>query len=149
MQSVWSQTARHDWVTEQHQSKNTRNVRPAHCSLYLLCSQKKERKKNSFLFLFLFNSTPTPRGSPTFPGSWAQTPRVVLQWLSTPLPEPLASKFPSTATALARAWSLHQDLLNSLPQWCISHPISVWSFWSVNQTVTLSHLMPHRFSYAP
>ena len=75
LRSVWSQTVRHNWVTEQHQSKNTRNVRPAHCSLYLLCSQKKERKKNSFLFLFLFKSTPTPRGSPTVPGSWAQTPR--------------------------------------------------------------------------
>ena len=53
LQSMRSQSVRHDWVTEQ-QSKNTRNVQA--CSLFSLSSllSEKGKKKNSFLFFFFF-----------------------------------------------------------------------------------------------
>ena len=77
LQSMRSQSVRHDWVTEQ-QSKNTRNVQA--CSLFSLSSlfsEKGKKKTHSsfFFFFFLFTATLTPRGSPAFPGGWAQTPR--------------------------------------------------------------------------
>ena len=66
LQSVLSQTVRHDWVTAQN--KTTRNVQA--CSLfYLLCSRKKERKKphSSFFFFFPFHCNTHTQRQPHLP----------------------------------------------------------------------------------
>ena len=90
LQSVLSQTVRHNWVTAQN--KNTRNVQA--CSLfYLLCSRKKERKKphSSFFFFSFSLQYPHPEAAPP---SLVAEPRhpgpptyLVLQRLSAPPPE--------------------------------------------------------------
>ena len=93
LQSMRSQSVRHDWVTEQ-QSKNTRNVQA--CSLFSLSSllPEKGKKKNSFLFFFFSFSLQHPHPEAALPSLVAE-PRhpgpptsLVLQWLSA-LPQSL------------------------------------------------------------
>ena len=92
LQSMRSPTDTTEWLNN-NKAKILGMFRLAHCSLYLLCSQKKERKKSFLFFFFSFPlQHPHPEAAPPYLVAEPRHPgpptSLVLQWLSA-LPQSL------------------------------------------------------------